>query len=162
MTTLIYHKIKGKKMSNKLFIITVFISNITFATVVPILDPQTIINTKSINSLISKVYLQLVNNGLDEQISNTKLNSSLLHSNVQNDIMAQNILKNIPSLKEDSIIDFIAQAVLREQKVDLSSYETIISLVQRHSTALFDKESLQQIEKTSLENEKLKSLKVIV
>ena len=67
----------------------------------------------------------------------------------------------IKTVNEKAIVDFLAQSALRGEKVDLSSYSTLISLVQKSSRTLLDKETLLHIEKVSLENENLKTMRAI-
>jgi hypothetical protein len=147
-------------MSNRIFIITVFISNIAFGGVLPKINLQGTVNTKSADKLTAKVSTQLFKRGLDKKIAKTKVKHSLVHDDILNDLMAKNVLKNIPSLTEEHIIDFITQAALQEKTVDLSSYATLISLVQKYATAQFDSALCFHVEQASLENERLKSMKV--
>jgi len=149
-------------MSNKIFIITVFISNIAFAGVLPQAIIQETVNTKSNNKLSAQVSSQLFKRGLDKKIAIAKVKNTLAEGENINDLMVQNILQNIPSMKESDIVNFIAQAALQEKHVDLSSYETLIALVQRYTNVAFDKELRLHVEKASLENEKLKSMKVFI
>ncbi len=149
-------------MSNKIFIITVFIGNIAFGAVLPKIDLQGTINAKSTNSFREKVTKQLFEYGLDKRIAKANVDNTLFHEDSLNELMTKNILKNIPLLKDEDILNFITQAALRKRRVDLSSYATLVSLVQKHATAFMDKELISQIEQTSIENEKLKSMKVFV
>ncbi len=149
-------------MSNKFFIITVFISNIAFGAVLPKIDFQKVINAKSTNKLTSKISKQLFKRGLDKQIAKTKVNNVFIHDDDLNELMAQNILKHIPSLKEEDIINFVTRAALQGKTIDLSSYATLISLVQRHAPTIFDKDLCLHVEQLSLENEKLKAMKMLV
>ncbi len=148
-------------MSNKFFIITVFISNIAFGAVVPKIDLQRVVNTKNTNKLTTKISTQLFNRGLEKHIAQAKVKDSLVHDDELNAIMAYNIIKTIKIVNEKDIVEFLAQSALRGKKVDLSSYSTLISLVQKSSQALLDKETLLHIEKVSLENEKLKAMRVV-
>lgn len=147
-------------MSNKIFIITVFIGNIAFGSMLPETKQLEIVKAKSTNKLSEKINTQLFNHGLDKSIAKTKVDNVLIHDDSLNALMVQNILKNIPSLKEADIVNFIAQAAMNEKAVDLSSYATLISLVQKHTSVQQDKELYLHVEKTSLENEKLKAMKV--
>ena len=149
-------------MSNKIFIITVFISNIAFAGVLPQANIQETVNTKSNNKLSAQVNSQLFKRGLDKKTAIAKVKNTLAEGENINDLMVQNILQNIPSMKESDIVNFITQAALQEKRVDLSSYETLIALVQRYANVAFDKELRLHVEKASLENEKLKSMKVFI
>jgi len=148
-------------MSNKIFIITVFIGNIAFGGVLPKIDVQRVQNTQSTNKLTTKISTQLFNRGLDKHIAKAKVKNSLLHNAELNDVMAQNIIKTIKTVKEQNIVEFLAQSALSGKKVDLSSYSTLVALVQKSSQQILDKEALLDIEKVSFENEKLKAIKVI-
>ena len=148
-------------MSNKFFIITVFISNIAFGAVVPKIDFQRIVNTQHANKLTTKISTQLFNRGLDKNIATAKVKNSLLHDDELNALMVHNIIKTIKTVNEKAIVDFLAQSALRGEKVDLSSYSTLISLVQKSSQTLLDKETLLHVEKVSLENENLKTMRAI-
>ncbi|ADN08704.1 hypothetical protein [Sulfurimonas autotrophica] len=148
-------------MSNKIFIITVFISNIAFGSVLPKIDLQRVVNTKSTNKLTTKISTQLFNRGLEKHIAKAKVKNSLMHDDELNAIMAHNIVKTLKTVNEKDIVDFLAQSALRGKKVDLSSYSTLIALVQKSSQALLDKETLFHIEKVSLENESLKAMRVV-
>jgi len=147
-------------MNNKFLIITVFISNIAFAAVVPKINLQETVNLKNTNKLTTKISKQLFNRGLERKVIQKKLEASLIHNENITELMAQNILKNIQSLQEKDIVDFMAQAILKGKRVDLSSYATLISLVQKHSIATFDDSILLHVEKVSNENNKLLSMKV--
>jgi len=147
-------------MNNKFFIITVFISNIAFGGVLPKSNLQETVNAKSADKLTKKVSTQLFKRGLDKKIAKTKVNNSLIHDDNLNDLMAKNILKNIPSLNEEDIVDFITQAALHNKTVDLSSYATLISLIQKYATVQFDEDLRLHVEQASHENERFKSMKV--
>ena len=147
-------------MNNKFLIITVFISNIAFAAVVPKINLQETVNLKNTNKLTTKISKQLFNRGLERKVIQKKLEASLIHNENITELMAQNILKNIQSLQEKDIVDFMAQAILKRKRVDLSSYATLISLVQKHSITTFDDSMLLHVEKVSNENNKLLSMKV--
>jgi len=148
-------------MNNKIFIITVFISNIAFGAVVPKIDLQRVINTKNTNKLTTKISTQLFNCGLEKHIAKVKVKDSLVHDDELNAIMAYNIIKIIKIVNEKDIVEFLAQSALRGKKVDLSSYSTLVSLVQKSSQRALDKETLLHVEKVSLENERLKAMRVI-
>ena len=149
-------------MNNKIFIITVFISNIAFGAVLPKIDLQRTENTKPTNRLTTKVSTQLFNRGLEKHIAKAKVKNSLAHDEYLNDLMAQNIIKTIKSVNENNVVNFLTQAALANKTIDLSSYSTIIALVQKSSHVALSKEMFLHIEKVSLENEKLKSMQVIL
>jgi len=148
-------------MNNKIFIITVFISNIAFGAVVPKIDLQRVINTKNTNKLTTKISTQLFNRGLEKHIAKVKVKGSLVHDDELNAIMAYNIIKTIKIVNEKDIVKFLAQSALKGKKVDLSSYSTLVSLVQKSSQRALDKETLLHVEKVSLENESFKAMRII-
>ncbi len=147
-------------MNNKFLIITVFISNIAFAAVVPKINVQETVNLKNTNKLTTKISKHLFNRGLEKNIVREKINISLIHNEDITELMAQNILKNLPSLQEKDIVDFLAQATLKGKRVDLSDYATLIALVQKQSIATFNDTMLLHVEKVSDENRKLLAMKV--
>jgi len=148
-------------MNNKILIITVFISNIAFGAILSLPTALKTINTKDTSRISNKVATQLSNRGLEKDVARVKVKTSLVNNEEINELMAQNILKSIQILKESDIISYISQASLTGQKVDLSSYETIIALVQNSTRVFLDKEILSSIEKVSITNEKLKQIKVL-
>ena len=148
-------------MSNKFFIITVFISNIAFGAVLPKIELYKVINTQNANKLTTKISTQLFNKGLDKHIAEAKVEASLLHNEELNDLMVHNILKTIKVVNEKNIVAFLTQSALRGKKVDLSAYSTLVALVQKSSQKALDKEILLHVQKVSLENKSLKSMQVI-
>ena len=148
-------------MSNKFFIITVFISNIAFGAVLPKIELYKVVNTQNADKLTAKISTQLFNSGLDKHIAKAKVKNSLVHDGELNDLMAHNILKTLKTVNEKDIVDFLTQSALRGKKVDLSAYSTLVSLVQKSSQRALDKETLLHVEKVSRENESLKVMRVI-
>ncbi|WP_457744158.1 hypothetical protein [Sulfurimonas sp.] len=147
-------------MNNKILIITVFISNIAFGAILSLPTTLKTINTKNTSKISNKAVKQLSSRGLEQDIAQKKVKTSLANNEEINEIMAQNILKSIQSLKERDIISYISKASLLGHKVDLSSYETIIALVQTTNLNL-EKKILSKIEKVSVTNEKLKQIKAL-
>ena len=145
-------------MNNKFFIITVFISNITFGAVSPKIELHKVVNMQNTDKLSTKISTQLFNNGLDKHIAKVKVQNSLVHNQGLNDLIAHNILKTLKTLSEKDIIDFLTQSVLRGKKVDLSAYSTLVALVQKSSQRALDKKTLLQVKKVSLENRALKAM----
>ena len=72
--------------------------------------------------------------------------------------MIHNILSNLDMLEYDSVVEYIASATLYSKEVDLSSYDTVIGMVQKIKNTNLDKLTLQNIEKVSLQNKKIKQL----
>lgn len=144
-------------MKNKILISTVFISNIIFASVVPSQINQINFN-KNFNTFSSAVSLYLYKKGLDKNVAQEKVSQFLVGGDFENDLMVQNILNNFERVNYEGIIEYIAQATLHSKKVDLSSYESIIGVLQKINNTLVDKQTLAKIEKVSLENEKIRVL----
>ena len=149
-------------MSNKIFIITVFISNIAFGAILPIATIQKTITQKNTNRISDRVSKSLYTRGIERKIAEKKVDDILENDAQTTDLMAQNIIKSIKSVKENNIIAFISQAALQGKKVDLSSYSTLIALVQKSSRTLIDTDLVQKIEKLSHENELLKLQRVVL
>ena len=143
-------------MNNKILFITVFISNIAFGAILSLPKTIKITNIKNTNRIVQKSAQKLCNKGLERNIVTSKIEASLQNTPDITQMMAQNILASLPTLKEDDIASFIADASLHNKTLDLSSYEDIIALMQHHSPTLLDKEIVQKIEKVSNENERLK------
>ncbi len=144
-------------MKSKILISTVLISNIVFASVLPVSTNQTNKN-KKFNTFSNAISLQLYKRGLDKNIAQKKVSKFLVGKDFENDLMVQNILNNFDIVNYNNIIEHIAKSTLYSKKVDLSSYEGIIGIVQRVYTNPLDKKTLEKIEKISLENKKIKSL----
>ncbi|WP_457750172.1 hypothetical protein [Sulfurimonas sp.] len=147
-------------MNNKIFIITVFISNIAFGAVLPKADLQKVQNTQHTNKLTTKISTQLFHRGLEKNIAKAKVKDSLMCDEELNDLMAYNIVKTVKNINEKDIVDFLTQAALAGKKIDLSSYSTLVALVQKSSLNCLDKKTLLAIEQVSLENEALKIVRI--
>ena len=145
-------------MNKKILISTVFITNIIFASVLPSHINQINLNKNRLGSFSSAVSLHLYKRGLDEKVAIKKVSESLIGEDFENELMIQNILTHLDGLEYDSIIAYIADSVLHSKEIDLSSYGTIVGMIQKISKSRLDKEVLQKIEKLSLENVKIKQL----
>ncbi|MBU1657849.1 hypothetical protein KKG72_02215 [bacterium] len=144
-------------MSKKIIIISVFLSNIVFASVLPLNISQNNANTNQLNTLSNMAGLNLYKRGLDKKIAQQKISKSLQGDEYTNDLMAQNITENFAEITKEDIVTHISNSALYEKSVDLSSYSNIISLVQKSNKLVLDKENLEKIQKISLENTKIKS-----
>jgi len=144
-------------MNKRILISTVFISNIIFASVLPSQINQINSNKNRLGTFSTVVSQHLYKRGLDKEIAQKKVSNFLIGEDFENDLMIQNILSNLSMLEYDRIIEYIASSALYSQEVDLSSYETIIGMVQKINSNL-DKSTLKKIEKVSLENKKIKQL----
>lgn len=89
---------------------------------------------------------------------NKKVLKFLQHDEYVNDLMAQNIVKNLDGIKPQDIVQYVSDSVLFEKSVDLSSYENLVALAQKSRKLALDKGTLEKIKKISFENKNLKSL----
>lgn len=145
-------------MSKKFLIITVFISNIVFATVIPVpLSPSSTKNN-TINSLSSMATLNLYKRGLDKDVAEQKVLDTLSGDTNLDDLMAQNIVVQLEAIEREDIINFVSNAALYGKNIDFSSYETLISLLQKSNKVSLDKDILAKVQKISLENKNIKSI----
>lgn len=147
-------------MNNNILIITIFISNIAFGSVVIPNSPKAV-NVNKTNSISSKSIEQLYNRGLEEKAAKEKIQNSIAHDEDMNDTMAQNILNSIELLKEEDIVSYISKTALLDKKVDLSSYDTIVALIQNTPKLSINKDMLLKIEKITFLNQKLQQMKAI-
>jgi len=149
-------------MSNKIFIITVFISNIAFGAVVALPNTLQTVTAKAANRVAQKSAKELYERGLDANVATQKVQASLEYDMQTNEIMVQNILASVTTLSEQDIVSFIADAALRNNRVDLSSYETLIALVQHKSHTLLNTSLRLELEKVSDANERVKKMQALV
>ncbi|MCD6190277.1 MAG: hypothetical protein J7K14_01900 [Sulfurimonas sp.] len=147
-------------MNKRILISTVFISNIIFASVLPSQINQISLNENRVGTFSSLISLHLYKRGLDKEIAQKKVSNFLIGEDFENDLMIHNILSNLDMLDYDSVVEYIASSALYSKEVDLSSYDTIIGMVQIINNNL-DKLTLQKIEKVSLENRKIKQLHAV-
>ena len=148
-------------MNKKILISTVFISNIIFASVSPLQINQINLNKNRLKSFSGVVSLHLYNRGLDKDAAIKKVSNSLKGEDFENDLMIQNILSTLDDIKYENIVAYIADSVLKSKEVDLSSYDTIIGMIQKTSKMRLDKSTLEKVEKLSLENKKIKQLHTV-
>ena len=149
-------------MNNKIFIITVFISNIAFGAVIALPKTLNTITAQTSNQIARKSVKRLSERGLDDGVATQKVHASLENDMQTNEIMVQNILTSVTALNENDIISFIANASLHNNKVDLSSYETLIALVQHKSHTLLNSSLRLELEKVSDANERVKKMRTFV
>jgi len=148
-------------MSNKILVVTVLVSNIVFGEVLAVPSALQTTKTKNTKRIAYKSTERLEKRGIERSVARSKVFSTLENDEYTNELMAHNILKSVPPLSENDIVVFVSDASLKNQKIDLSSYETIISLVQHNSRVLLDKDMIATLEEVSLTNEKFKQLKAI-
>jgi len=145
-------------MSKKILISTVFISNIIFASVSPAQISQVQSNKNRLGTFSSLVSLHLYKRGLDKDVAIQKVSDFLVGKDFENDLMIQNILSNFDKIEHDNVVEYIANSALYSKEVDLSSYDTLIGMVQKIENKSLDALILKKIEKISLENKKIKQL----
>ena len=148
-------------MNKRILISTVFISNIIFASVLPSQINQINLNKNRLGTFSSLVSLHLYKRGLDKDVAHKKVSNFLIGGDFENDLMIQNILSNFNTIEYDNVVEYIANSALYSKEVDLSSYDTIIGMVQKTDGVSLDKLTLQKIEKVSLENKKIKQLHTV-
>ncbi len=148
-------------MNKRILISTVLISNIIFASVLPSQINQINLNKHRFNTLSSIVSLHLYHRGLDKDVAIKKVSNTLVGQDFENEFMIQNILSKFSEIKYENIIDYLADSALQSREVDLSSYESLIGMVQKISKSSLDKNTLKQIEKISLENKNIKLLRSV-
>ena len=143
-------------MNKRILISTVFISNIIFASVLPTQINQINLNKYRFNTLSNAVSLHLYNRGLDKGVAIKKVSNSLIGQDFENEFMIQNILSNLDEIKYENIVDYLADSALQSREVDLSSYESLIAMVQKIVKSSLDENTLKKVEKISLENKNIK------
>jgi len=147
-------------MNKRILISTVFISNIIFASVLPSQINQINLNKNRLGSFSTVVSQYLYKKGLDKEVAQKKVSNFLMGEDFENELMLQNILSNLDMLQYDNVVEYIASSALYSKKIDLSSYDTIIGMLQTVNSNL-DKLTLQKIEKVSLENKKIRQLHAV-
>ncbi|QOP42083.1 hypothetical protein [Sulfurimonas marina] len=148
-------------MNKKIIIFTVLLTNITFAYALPV-EVREVSTTsesrKNSETLASMSVEALHARGLEKNAAQQKVVNSLKHDEVLSHKMAQNILKHFDEIEHHNIVSYISDAALFGKSVDLSSYETLISLVQKTTKVVLEQESLEKLEKISFENKGLVKL----
>ncbi|MBU1217045.1 hypothetical protein KJ870_10695 [bacterium] len=148
-------------MNKKIIIISVLLTNMVFASVSPVSIALKNSHTNRVNTLSNMVSSNLHRRGLEKSVAQKKVSQSLQGDAYTNDLMAQNILENMREIKQEDIISYISNSALYGKSVDLSSYETILSLVHKSNKLALDKADLENIHKISLENKNIKALSKI-
>jgi len=149
-------------MKIKILIVTAFISNIAFASSLPI-DIRETRNTKEIKvhsttALADTVSTHLYNKGLDKDVANARVSKALVGDGVTSDLMAMNLLNHFPQLQHEDIIAYISKCALFNKSVDLSAHDDILSLVQQSDSLIADKHTLAKVEQVSSENKYIQFL----
>ena len=145
-------------MKSRILITTVFVSNIIFASVVPSQINQINFNINRVGTFSNIVSLHLFKRGLDEEVAQKKVSDFLVGEDFENDLMIHNILSSFDNIEYENIVEYIANSALYSKEIDLSSYDTIIGMIQKINNTNLDELTLQKIEKVSLQNKKIKQL----
>ena len=145
-------------MNKRILIITIFLSNMVFATVIPVPSSQNSAKNNTINSLSNMATQNLYKRGLDKTIAQKKIADSLLGDENSNDLMSQNILKEFEAIKREDIINFVSSAALYGKEVDLSSYATLLSIMQKTTNIALEKDALEKLQNIALQNQTIKFL----
>lgn len=145
-------------MNKKIIIFTVLLTNITFAYALPtqvrvVREIQE--NRKNSENLASMSIESLCERGLEKNAAYKKVLAALKHDQYITQIMAQNIMKHFKEIEHCDIVSYISDAALFGKSVDLSSYEHLIAFVQKTKQLVLDQESLEKVQKLSLENQTL-------
>jgi len=144
-------------MKIKMLLVTVFISNIAFASSLPI-DTREIKNSKEITinnntkTLATTVSTHLYNKGLDQDVANERVSKVLVGDRVTIDLMVMNLLCRFPQLQHEEVVAYISKCALFNKSVDLSAYNDILTLVQQSSSLTPNKDILAKVKQVSSEN----------
>ncbi len=125
-------------IKTQLFVITIFLSNIAFTTILPadalenfrdvtVTQEQ---NEAAKNSLHNAAAVNLINKGLDVDIAHERVMTALAHSELEAQLLAQNIIQN-KNISYNDIVEYVAKAALYKRKVDLSQPHELTALQQR-------------------------------
>ena len=134
-------------MNNRILIITVFISNIAFGSIIPVVKLETSISSSVQNDFSQKVTAHLSEQGMEIEAIRKKVDYSFNSGEHSSHIMAQKIMQVFPQVKEQNIIDYFANSVLHGKVINLHSYDNVVSLLQRTDYKLLKKENLEKVQK---------------
>jgi tRNA(Glu) U13 pseudouridine synthase TruD len=154
-------------MKKEILIVTVLITNLAFASSLPIdvrdiREPRELeANKNTTNTLTHAATSHLYNRGLEKEIANKKVLTSLVGDKNTNDLMAKNVLNHLNELKKEDIVAHVSDCALYSRNFDLSAYDDIIGLVQKRNGLMLDDLTLAKVEKISLENKHIKLLQSV-
>lgn len=125
-------------IKTQLFVITIFLSNIAFTTILPadalenfrdvtISQEQ---NEETKNTLHNAAVTHLIDKGLDANVAKERVGIALAHSEIEAELMAQKIVKN-EKISYSDIVEYVAKAALYKKQVDLGTSQEITALKQR-------------------------------
>jgi len=125
-------------IKRQILVITVFLSNITFATILPadtIEALRDITTTQEYkeetkNTLHSAAVAHLIKKGLDSDVAEARVKAALTHSELEAEIFAQKIVQE-KKISYNDIVEYVAQAALYKKQVNLGLREEITALLQR-------------------------------
>ncbi len=128
-------------IKREFFVITIFLSNIAFATVLPVDHTETLRDTvatqeqneETKSTLHNAAVTHLVNKGLDTDVAQNRVAASLSHSETEAQLLSQQIVQN-EKISYNNIIEYVAKAALHRRKVDLGKSQEITALKQRSHT----------------------------
>jgi len=145
-------------MNKRILIITVFLSNIVFASVVSVPLSQNSLKNSTINSLSNMATLNLYKRGLDKEVAQKKISDSLSGDENSNDLMMQNIISQLDALSREDVINFVSNAALHGRNIDLGSYDTLLCMIQNNGKLSLEKTVLEKLQKIAQENQNIKAL----
>lgn len=130
--------------------LTVFVSSLLLSpfTIAP-LNANTQIKSKSISITIASI---LHKRGIDEDAAE-KISKSFIGENEELfSIMLRNLINDCSSLNQKEILDFISDSALHKKTIDLSSYASLIKIVQKVNPTALNQKTMQEIEKIAGKN----------
>lgn len=145
-------------MNKRILIITVFLSNIVFATTIPTPISHSCVKNTTVNSFSNMATQNLYNRGLEKKVAQKKISDSLKGDEASNDLMMQNIINQLSLLKREDIITFVSNAALHNRDIDFSSYETLLQMIQENGKIPLEKTVLEKLQKITQQNQNIKSL----
>lgn len=145
-------------MKIKILIVTIFITNIAFASSLPIDTREIKVNKNITKNLANTVSAHLHSKGLDKDVANERVSKSLVSGEIASDLMAINLLNHFPQLQHEDVISYISKCALFNKSVDLSAHDDILSLLQQSHGLIMDKHTLSKVKKVSLENKHIQSI----
>lgn len=149
-------------MKIKILVVTAFITNIAFASSLPIglretRDVKEIkVNSNNTKTLANIVSAHLHSKGLDKDVANERASKVLVGDEVTSDLMVMNLLNHFPELQHKDVIAYISKCALFNKSVDLSAHDDILSLIQQNDRFTVDKHTLAKIKKVSFENKHIR------
>ncbi len=129
-------------IKTQLFVITIFLSNIAFTSVLPadalenfrdvaVSQEQ---NEETKNTLHNAVVTHLINKGLDVDIAKERVEAALSHSELEAQLLAQQIV-HTQKISYSDIVEYVANAALYKKQINLSHPQELTALLQRNKKA---------------------------